>query len=245
MSEEEAAPQADEVESTEAEASAETEKTEKKAENMIPQSRFSEVVRERNEAREAISRLEQRLSKIESGEVKEERRTTGDISPPEGLSQIQQIQWYVEHFSGPHAKKIIEKELGMPLAEAKSKLSESATASKTAQELKWEKACERQGLDPNSREVQGIAMGLSNAYGDESVDKILERVSKYLGKQKNQNGSNGASVESGGISGVVTASDWLPKDTNDALEGAKKGKLAKQLSSVEIIERARARERGK
>jgi len=224
----------EETEST-SESSGETESTQEVSENMVPQSRFKEVINERNSAREELGSMKARIAALEAEpEPGNKNDATYDTkAPPEGLSKEQEIEWWVRKFSGPAAEEVVAKKLGMSLEEAAERLKLSKQTAQASEEARWQAACERHGLDPKSKDVQGIASGLAKVNPDNDLDTVLASTAKYVGVTKK---SNGAHVEQGGVSGIMASPDWVPKNAAEAAAGAKQGRRAKHRSTVEIIE---------
>lgn len=230
------------------ESSGGTESTQENSENMVPQSRFKEVIDERNTAREELGGLKERIAALETeGDPGEKNEAVYETkAPPEGLSKEQEIEWWVRKFSGPQVQEIVEKELGMSLQDAKVRLDKSDETAKTAEQTQWNNACAVAGLDPNDSDVQGIASGLARTMGEgANIADVLSKTAKYVGATKKANGDTGANVEQGGVSGVMASPDWVPKNSADASAGAKSGRRAKHRSTVDIIEARLAAEASK
>lgn len=191
----------------------------------IPRSRLNEVISERNALREKIAALEAKAAAHDDPPEPEQ------AEPPAGASELDRARWLIEKYSAPVAKKAIERELGMSLAEAKAKLSKAESVGKTAARLRWESECAAAGLDPDSEDVQMIAAGVNYKNPDASIKDILKVAAKFVKPQVKPS----ARVETESLGGVVRTSDWLPRDAQDAARGAAEGKRAKQLSTVEII----------
>lgn len=220
------------------ESSGGTQSTQSNSENMVPQSRFKEVVDERNLLREKIGSQD---TIIEALEADDDSGETEDVSyeadtPPEGLTKDQEIRWYVRKHAGPQVQEIVERELGMSLEDARTRLEQSTETARSTEQAQWVAACATAGLDPNDKDIQGIASGLAKMHPDDNIADVLTRTAKYTGVTKKSNETTGANVEHGGVSGVMASSDWIPKNAADAAAGAKQGKRAKHRSSVEIIE---------
>jgi len=221
------------TENAEVEASsAETENTEKAtaeaSEPRVPHTRFNEVVYERNELREKAKALEDRLAALESTPADTEEELDAQTAEAKKL---------VERFAGA----MMQKELGMSLKEVKERLARADSAGKTAQELQWEAACSRYGLDSSDKKVKALARGLSledsSLKTTEDLMAAVKSVFATTTKTSTNGKTAGASVETRGVGAVMQSSDWVPKDKKDAAAGALKGKKSKHISSVEAIQR--------
>jgi len=210
--------------------SAETENTETTStDHMIPKSRLDEVIAQRNEAREQIATLEAAKTTVEETKQID---TSNLPDPPAGLTERQIIAWYVKHDAIP----AIEEELGMSLKNAKTLLGTTKETSQDYTERRWTKMCEDNGMDPTNESTQAMFLGLcKNKW---SIEKSLKETAKVFGK-KEANGkpkAPTATVETDGVTGVMTGTKIHARNKKHAHELAAKGVRADFQSLEEILE---------
>jgi len=227
-----------EVATTETEqTSAETENTEAQSteEPRIPKSRLDEVIGQRKERDEKIEQLEAQLAeKLVEKQETAPTSTKGD-EPPAGLSEREIIKWYVEK----DADALIQRKLGMSLETAATLLG---TAKETAQdytERRWEGLCKPHGLDPQNEDLQYYFMSATQN-GKMNPEDALKRAAKIFAKGNGKTKET-ASVETGGVTGVMTGSKVTAKNAKDATELARKGQRVTFESQDEIIAARKAR----
>ncbi len=219
------------------EASAETKNTESTppAEHMIPKSRLDEVIQERNSLREKISGLEAAPPK------EAPKGSEGDDTAPEHLNERERVRWYVEN----DARSMIERETGVSLKDQGTLLSTSRVTAQSDADRRWKEGCDRNGLDPENREVQEMVLGLTKV-GVGAPD-AFKRVSKMgigqVESRQTEPTTPTATVENNGVTNVMTSKVAFANNRREAAELASKGVKAGQLSSQELIEQAMKNER--
>ena len=238
----------EEITSTEAEASAETENTEEPAtEHMIPKSRLDQVIGQKQEAKEQLEAAMARIAELERGATKPEVEAAPEpvSEMPRGLDEAQQAAWYVRS----EAKKLIQEELGMDLRKARTILDAAAGVAQESTDAKWTRMCQENKLDPKSEPVQEMMSGLiqvltakgkmSNA---DAVTEAFARTAKAYGVASSPTSIDPAtpvaSVESASVSGTMAKGRLIPRDRKHAQEMAAAGQRATYQSTQEIISEA-------
>jgi hypothetical protein len=156
--------------------------------------------------------------------------STKSEEPPAGLSEREIIKWYVEK----DADAMLERKLGMSLETAATLLG---TAKETAQdytERRWEGLCKPHGLDPMNEDLQYYFMSATQA-GKMKPEDALKRAAEIFATKGNGKTKETASVETGGVTGVMTGSKVTAKNAKDATELARKGQRVTFESQDEII----------
>ena len=231
------------AESETPQASAETETTEteeSQTENMIPQSRFNEVIGERNDLRTEREALAKRIEALEASvhepEAKEpetQQADEGPLVPPENLSQDDKVQWLIEQ----HSERMIKRKLGMGLEDVANVLGTVKETATDYHERRWERECSTRSLDPANADIQKFVAGqikLGSDLGDAFKD--AQRIfGKTNGETKVEPETPAASVEDGGVTGVMTSQRVRFKTAKEASEAASKGIKASELSLSEIL----------
>jgi hypothetical protein len=217
------------------ESSAGTENTDPGAaqEHMIPKSRLDQEIGKRKgleeELQDARSKLEQMAPKEE-----EPAKEAAPAEPPPGMTQRDQLKWYVQHFS----EEMIQERLGMSLEDAATALSASRTTGQDYTQRRWVEECQKHNLDPSHKKTMKIVTSLveSGAY---ELQEALGYAQRLYGKEPGEQGdqTERASVETAGISPVMAREGRIPQSKEEATEMATKGQHAKRLSSQEIIDR--------
>jgi hypothetical protein len=207
-----------EAETTEApEAEATEEVSVEAEENRIPQSRFSKVIRERNEAREELEELKAKAA-----------------PPPEPEEQTDDTREAARKMIEQDAEALLERKLGMSLDEIKNRLTGTEQVQQDHAERQWARMCEPHGLDATSEDLQAYVGGLVK-YQNVPTEKALERASKIFGKATSEKPS--ASVESDTVTGTMTTEDKVFWDAKSATEAAKKGIKGRHVPLDEIVSR--------
>jgi len=208
-----------EVEATEAVETPEKETTEEVSveaeENRIPQSRFSKVIRERNEAREEVEELKAKA-----------------VPPPEVEEQTDDTREQARKMIEQDAEALLERKLGMSLNDIKNRLMGTEQTQQDYAERQWAQMCETHGLDAKSEDLQAYVGGLVK-YNSVPTDKALERATKIFPKKVGEKPS--ASVESDTVTGTMTTEDKVFWDAKSATEAAKKGIKGRHVPLDEII----------
>jgi len=189
----------------------------------VPRTRLNKA---NEEARAAKAQAEALQSRLEALEAKLSQSDTDSDPEVAGAKKL------ITDTASP----LIERSL----AEVKRELAEAKRASQqAAQELQWTKLCSKFGADPDNAELIEVTAGLAR---NRTPEDALKRAVELLGASaKVKSGASGARVETGGITGETVTSDWVPKTEAEARAGAKKGKLARHLTSTEIIAARKAR----
>lgn len=198
----------------------------------VPSGRLRETRVERDKAIEANKALQARLEALEAKLApKEEPKAKGPLpEPPEGLSQRETIDWYVQE----GATRAIEGKLGMGLDAVVTLLQSSRNATQKATEQQWQEACKSHKLDPSDVMVQATVMGLVQG-SKMDLDDALAQTAKRFGPTSPNGKKDVATVPDGTQSGVMTQSDRQPKTREEAVTMAQAGQRAKQLSTLEIL----------
>lgn len=227
------------TESTEqAETSAGTENTDTQA-GMVPSGRLREEAekrraaeRELEEAREKLQALEQRDT-ASTGQAGNGEAHTDD-EPPPNLDARARARWIVEH----DTKRYIEHELGMPLADAKTILTSSVSATNEQAKRTWREGCKKHGLDPESKEIVRVVRGLVKEGGftfEDAMTKAEKLYGQATSGQGGQTETTSASVETTGHTGTMSADRIVPRNPKHAQELAEKGVTIAHQSLDELI----------
>lgn len=222
------------VSTTEANTPAEAENTETAAvqEHMIPKSRLDQEIGKRRGLQE---QLEYARAKLNAMEPKEEAPSPAEpesVEPPQGMSQHEQLRWYVEKYS----EDMIQKKLGMSLEDASTAISASRKTGEDYASRRWQDECGKRSIDPSSEDAARLVSGLVKAE-THTLEEAFEVAKRLHGKPSEAESTAAtASVEMGSISPVMAREGRLPKNKEEATEMATKGQVAKKLSSQQIID---------
>lgn len=219
-------------------ASAGTENTDspEPKEHMIPKSRLDEVIGKQRAAEEERDALQVKVAGYEKPDPPTPSAT--EDMAPDHLEERDRIRWFIENDS----RKMIEKQLGMKLEDAKTLLSTSRVTAESDANRRWKEGCDSRSLDPKSKDVQEMVLGLTKI--GVKVDEAFDRVAK-LGvgtvSKSNEPSTPSASVEDTGVTGVMTKKEVYATNAREAVDLASKGIRARQKSSQEIIEESMAK----
>lgn len=193
----------------------------------VPRTRLNKANEEARAATEKAAALQERLEALEA-------RLSNQPSAVDSDPEVAGAKKLIEETANP----LIERQsaaLRKELAEAQKKLDKAvADSQRASQEAQWQRMCAKVGADPDNKELMAVTSGLYST-GNYTEADALKRAVEYLKPKA------GARVETDGITGETITSDWVPKTDAEARAGAKKGKLARHLTSLEIIQARKAR----
>lgn len=232
-------PAAEELAPESAPAGAENTETQPASEQArIPKARLDEVIAQRNSEKAEKERLQAELAELKKTAKPAETAGAGgedeDDSPPQGLTQRQQVRWYIERDS----ERLIKQKLGMGLEEAASLLRSTKPAGEYYARRQWQDLCSARGLDPESTEIQETAAAFIKGLGME-VEAAMDKTAKLHGGKSGDEKVR-ARVETKSITGTGTKDSIVPKDRHEAAALAAKGVAAKRETIEEILARRRA-----
>ena len=221
------------VEESGAVTSAEDGKTTEKPQ-MIPKTRFNEVIGQRNAAQEENKTLKERLDAIEARVAPKQTTSSKLPEPPSSITDQREIvDWYIAEGFERH----FQDKFGMDTSAAKAVLQSSTAVAQRSQEQQWKDACRENKLDPLNKIVQATVMGLVQGAKmplDDAVAEAAKHFSTSNGKKEPV-----ATVPQGTQSGVMTQSDHRPSTPEEALQMAREGKVVKHRDTLAVLSRKR------